>query len=199
MFCGEAVFCRKTRKLVLGSYKRCKFHLLFTYLWYFTVWHKSATGPPRPKGSSSWVVAYCVRGGRWGRFWSGHRGIMFCYGCRYCWQTGCQWQTQTLRHACLLCTHTLAGWAHTIIFVFIIFCCHAVHWRVSQPHTSMHTVDASDVALGFVGCRSNAVSLSLTVSLSQDGGSLVDSSGALRLPLYTAWLELNQKEVTSDL
>uniref|UniRef100_A0A8D3BBJ4 Cadherin EGF LAG seven-pass G-type receptor 1 n=1 Tax=Scophthalmus maximus TaxID=52904 RepID=A0A8D3BBJ4_SCOMX len=26
------------------------------------------------------------------------------------------------------------------------------------------------------------------------GGSLVDSSGALRFPLYTAWLELNQKE-----
>ncbi|TNN70475.1 Cadherin EGF LAG seven-pass G-type receptor 1 [Liparis tanakae] len=31
------------------------------------------------------------------------------------------------------------------------------------------------------------------------GGSLVDSTGALRLPLYTVWLELNQKEVTSDL
>ncbi|XP_034019490.1 cadherin EGF LAG seven-pass G-type receptor 1 isoform X2 [Thalassophryne amazonica] len=28
----------------------------------------------------------------------------------------------------------------------------------------------------------------------KDGGSLMDSSGALRLPLYTAWLELNQKE-----
>lgn len=42
-------------------------------------------------------------------------------------------------------------------------------------------------------------SLSLTVSLSQGGGSLVDSTGALRLPLYTVWLELNQKEVTSDL
>ncbi|XP_075907847.1 cadherin EGF LAG seven-pass G-type receptor 1 isoform X3 [Nelusetta ayraudi] len=27
-----------------------------------------------------------------------------------------------------------------------------------------------------------------------EGGSLVDSSGVLRLPLYTAWLELNQKE-----
>lgn len=45
----------------------------------------------------------------------------------------------------------------------------------------------------------NAVCFSLTVSLSQEGGSLVDSSGALRLPFYTAWLELNQKEVTSDL
>uniref|UniRef100_A0A3Q4I0J7 Cadherin EGF LAG seven-pass G-type receptor 1a n=1 Tax=Neolamprologus brichardi TaxID=32507 RepID=A0A3Q4I0J7_NEOBR len=28
----------------------------------------------------------------------------------------------------------------------------------------------------------------------KDGWSLVDSSGALRLPLYTAWLELNKKE-----
>ncbi|XP_074482164.1 cadherin EGF LAG seven-pass G-type receptor 1 isoform X2 [Sebastes fasciatus] len=28
----------------------------------------------------------------------------------------------------------------------------------------------------------------------KDGGSLVDSSGALRFPLFTAWLELNQKE-----
>ncbi|KAK7902003.1 hypothetical protein WMY93_018772 [Mugilogobius chulae] len=28
----------------------------------------------------------------------------------------------------------------------------------------------------------------------KDGGSLVDSSGALRLPFYTAWLELYQKE-----
>ncbi|XP_033930567.1 cadherin EGF LAG seven-pass G-type receptor 1 isoform X1 [Pseudochaenichthys georgianus] len=28
----------------------------------------------------------------------------------------------------------------------------------------------------------------------KEGGSLMDSSGALRLPLYTAWLELNQKE-----
>ncbi|XP_049616876.1 cadherin EGF LAG seven-pass G-type receptor 1 isoform X5 [Syngnathus scovelli] len=28
----------------------------------------------------------------------------------------------------------------------------------------------------------------------KDGGSLVDSSGLLRLPLYTAWLELTQKE-----
>ncbi|KAE8281530.1 Cadherin EGF LAG seven-pass G-type receptor 1 Precursor [Larimichthys crocea] len=28
----------------------------------------------------------------------------------------------------------------------------------------------------------------------KEGGSLVDSSGVLRLPLYTAWLELNQKE-----
>lgn len=41
--------------------------------------------------------------------------------------------------------------------------------------------------------------LSLMVSLSQEGGSLMDSSGVLLLPLYTAWLELNQKEVTSDL
>lgn len=41
--------------------------------------------------------------------------------------------------------------------------------------------------------------LSLTVSLSQEGGSLVDSRGVLRLPLYTAWLELYQKEVTFDL
>lgn len=41
--------------------------------------------------------------------------------------------------------------------------------------------------------------LSLTVSLSQERGSLVDSSGVLQLPLYIAWLELNQKEVTSDL
>ncbi|KAM4569520.1 cadherin EGF LAG seven-pass G-type receptor 1 isoform 2-T2 [Odontesthes bonariensis] len=28
----------------------------------------------------------------------------------------------------------------------------------------------------------------------KDGGSLVDSSGGLRVPLYTAWLELDQKE-----
>ncbi|CAB1440354.1 unnamed protein product, partial [Pleuronectes platessa] len=28
----------------------------------------------------------------------------------------------------------------------------------------------------------------------KEGGSLVDSSGALRLPFFTAWLELNQKE-----
>lgn len=41
--------------------------------------------------------------------------------------------------------------------------------------------------------------LFLMVSLSQEGVSLVDSSGAVRLPLYTAWLELYQKEVTSDL
>lgn len=41
--------------------------------------------------------------------------------------------------------------------------------------------------------------LSLTVFFSQEGGSLVDSTGVLRLPLYTAWLELNQKEVTLDL
>lgn len=37
------------------------------------------------------------------------------------------------------------------------------------------------------------------VSLSQEGGSLVDSRGVLRLPLYTAWLELYQKEVNFDL
>lgn len=41
--------------------------------------------------------------------------------------------------------------------------------------------------------------LSLTVFFSQEGGSLVDSTGVLRLPFYTAWLELNQKEVTLDL
>lgn len=43
------------------------------------------------------------------------------------------------------------------------------------------------------------VFLSFMVFLSQEGGSLVDSSGGLRVPLYTAWLELDQKEVTSDL
>lgn len=48
-------------------------------------------------------------------------------------------------------------------------------------------------ATGLIRC------LSLTVSLSQEGGSLVDSHGVLRLPLYTAWLELFQKEVTFDL
>lgn len=50
-----------------------------------------------------------------------------------------------------------------------------------------------------LGCRSNTVSLSFMVFLSQEGGGLVDSSGGLRVPFYTAWLELVQKEVTSDL
>ncbi len=67
----------------------------------------------------------------------------------------------------------------------------------SNTHSDTHTHTHSDVAwlwaAGLTRC------LSLTVFLSQEGGSLVDSSGAVRLPLYTAWLELNQKEVTSDL
>lgn len=50
-----------------------------------------------------------------------------------------------------------------------------------------------------LGFRSNAVSLSLMVSLSQEGWGLVDSRGGLRVPLFTAWLELIQKEVTFDL
>lgn len=41
---------------------------------------------------------------------------------------------------------------------------------------------------------------SLTVCLYQEGGGcLVDSSGVLWFPLYTAWLELNLKEVTFGL
>lgn len=65
------------------------------------------------------------------------------------------------------------------------------HGRPSHTHTD------SDVAWLWAAALTRC--LSLTVSLSQEGGSLMDSSGALRLPLYTAWLELNQKEVTSDL
>lgn len=61
----------------------------------------------------------------------------------------------------------------------------------------MQSHAGSDVAwpwvTGLIRC------LSLTVSLSQEGGSLVDPRGVLRLPLYTAWLELYQKEVTFDL
>lgn len=70
------------------------------------------------------------------------------------------------------------------------------HMTTCRTHTHRHTPDSDMARLWAAGLMQ---CLSLTVSLYQGGGSLVDSSGALLLPLFTAWLELNQKEVTSDL
>lgn len=71
----------------------------------------------------------------------------------------------------------------------LLKCCMSINIHKQRTHSDVAWLWAA----GLMRC------LSLTVSLSQEGGSLVDSSGVLRLPLYTAWLELNQKEVTSDL
>lgn len=119
--------------------------------------------------------------------------LLYSNGCKYGWNT----------HKAPLCTRNNCNckWIHLIslisagcTFSFTTFSVGIWSENMSLWWDFLGLV---------VGCRSNAVCvcvcLSLTVSLSQEGGSLVDSSGALRFPLYTAWLELNQKEVTSDL
>lgn len=72
-------------------------------------------------------------------------------------------------------------------------------WRVEYIQHPAHTHTHSDSDVAWLWAAALTRCLSLTVSLYQEGGSLMDSSGALRLPLYTTWLELNQKEVTFDL
>lgn len=134
------------------------------------------------EGGSTWVVAYCVRW--WERcFWSGHEGITFYSGLLANWLAA----NKTVDTSACLCTHTHTHQMYTCHM--LLKCCMSINIHKQRTHSDVAWLWAA----GLMRC------LSLTVSLSQEGGSLVDSSGVLRLPLYTAWLELNQKEVTSDL
>lgn len=99
-----------------------------------------------------------------------------------------------------LLTHLLAADAKR--HIRLCCCVHAADYTSraiscldpqTMPEDQHNTQVARLWTTGLIRC------LSLTVSLSQEGGSLVDSRGVLRLPLYTAWLELYQKEVTFDL